>query len=115
MSPDVVCLAHLIIKAAVCNRIRIGRRGSVAAAALVIGAVLVDQPNLLQESGIHGFLTRPRKQITNIRVEGATKMLKRIKRDILVEVLDAHDGGLRHADLAGEIPLGSTPPLVADE
>src|SRR5690606_34415880 len=38
-----------------------------------------------------------------------------IERDILVEVLDAHDGGLGHPDLAREVALGDVPPFAADE
>lgn len=54
------------------------------------------------------------KQIGDIHIEDTAQGFEGCQRDILILILDAHDGGLCHANLAGELPLRSVSPLLSD-
>src|SRR5690606_32863653 len=58
---------------------------------------------------------RGREEFGNVNVKGLAQLLQRVEGDVLLEILDAHDGGLRQAGFAREIALRGVSPPFLDE
>lgn len=87
----------------------------VFAAQIIVGLVFVHEAGLLLGCGVGSGVARHRKQSVHVHVESATELFESVDRNVLILILDAHDGGLRHANFTREVTLRNISSFFSNE
>lgn len=85
------------------------------AAEIIVGPIFMNQTGFLLWSRIDLRAAWHWKQPVDVGMERVTELLQRFYGDVLILILDTHDGRLCDANFTREITLGNIPTLFSNE